>query len=403
VINGPSYDVAVLGAGPAGVAAAVAGASAGAKVLLVDAWDRLGGTVTAGLHRSLCGLYADASGHPWDTLNAGVQRDVAARLARHDPEHVCVRQLGKAWVLEFSTSAWETVLAEMCESPGLEVRLRTRLVGVDQDGSRLTTVRLQGAGSEHVKAKAFVDCTGEGALIRLAGADRATSPEERENPWLAGYAVRLAGLTGDLEMLRVRIPYTLAQAVAAGSLPPQARFTMFHPGPLSGQGVCKLAIPPAPGYAFGTARGDDGVSVFRLVDEYARDVIGCLVRDIPECTHARIVERSPRPLAREGARLRGRQIVTQEDVLSGNGRGSRGVQAWWPMETWEADRGPVLAYPPIGSPYAIPEEALQSDRFDNLLAAGACVSATRAATASLRAGGICLATGDAAGRLAARM
>ena len=52
-------------------------------------------------------------------------------------------------------------------------------------------------------------------------------------------------------------------------------------------------------------------------------------------------------------------------------------------------------------PYAIPEEALQSDRFDNLLAAGACVSATRAATASLRAAGICLATGDAAGRLAA--
>jgi len=77
------------------------------------------------------------------------------------------------------------------------------------------------------------------------------------------------------------------------------------------------------------------------------------------------------------------------------------VQAWWPMETWEADGGPVFTYPPIGSPYAIPEEALQSDRFDNLLAAGACVSATRAATASLRAGGICLATGDAAGRLAA--
>ena len=71
------------------------------------------------------------------------------------------------------------------------------------------------------------------------------------------------------------------------------------------------------------------------------------------------------------------------------------------MEIWEVDRGPVFAYPPIRSPYAIPEEALQSDRFDNLLAAGACVSATRDATASLRAGGICLATGDAAGRLAA--
>ncbi len=229
--GGQSYDIAVLGAGPAGVAAAAVGASAGAKVLLVDAGDRPGGTVTAGLHRSLCGLYADAPGNPWDTLNAGVQRDVTARLARHDPEHVRVRQFGKAWALEFRTSAWETVLAEMCESPGLEVRLRTRLVGVDQDGSRLTTMRLKGAGPEYSNAKVFVDCTGEGALIRMAGADMVASSQERENPWLAGYAVRLAGLTDDLEMLRVRIPYTLAQAVAAGSLPPEARFTMFHPGP----------------------------------------------------------------------------------------------------------------------------------------------------------------------------
>jgi hypothetical protein len=370
-------------------------------VLLVDASDRLGGTVTAGLHRSLCGLYADAPGNPWDTLNAGVQRDVTASLARHEPEHVRVRQFGKVWALEFPTSAWEAVLAKMCESPGLEVRLRTRLVGVDRDGSRLTTVRLKGAGPECCKAKVFVDCTGEGALIRMAGADMVASSQERQNPWLAGYALRLAGLADDLEMLRVRIPYTLAQAVAAGSLPPQARFTMFHPGPLSGQGVCKLAIPPALGYVRGNALGDDRDSVNPLLDKYVRDVIGYLVRDIPECTHAHIVERSPRPLARDGRRLRGRYIVTREDVLAGSARGSRGVQAWWPMEIWEVDRGPVFAYPPIKSPYAIPEEALQSDRFDNLLAAGACVSATRDATASLRAGGICLATGDAAGRLAA--
>lgn len=396
--RGSSYDVAVLGAGPAGVAAAAAGASAGAKVLLVDAWDRLGGTVTVGLHRSLCGLYADAPGNPWDTLNPGVQRDVAAGLARHDPEQVRVRPLGKTWVLEFPASAWETVLAEVSESPKLEVRLRTRLVCVDQSGSRLTAVRLHGGGPERVEAKVFVDCTGEGALIRLAGADMVSAPPEGEYPCLAGYAVRLAGLTGDLEMLRVRIPYALAKAVAAGSLPSHARFTMFYPGPSSGQGVCKLAIPLAPGYALGDDRGP----VSLVVDECVRDVIACLVRDIPECIHARIVERSPRPLARHGSRLRGRYIVTQDDVLAGNGRGSRGVQAWWPIEVWEADRGPVFAYPPIGRPYAIPEEALQSDRFDNLLAAGACVSATRAATASLRAGGICLATGDAAGRLAAR-
>lgn len=401
--NGKPYDIAVLGAGPAGVAAAVVGASAGAEVLLVDAGDQLGGTVTAGLHRSLCGLYADVPETPWDTLNAGVQRDVTAGLARHDPEHVRVRQFGKAWTLEFSTRAWEAVLAEMCESPGLEVRLRTRLVGVDQDGSRLTAVWLEGTEPEYSKANVFVDCTGEGALIRMAGADLADSSHKRENPWLAGYAVRLAGLTGDLEMLRVQIPYTLAQAAAAGSLPPEARFTMFHPGPLSGQGVCKLAIRPTVEHARGKAVVDSGRPANLPLDEYVRCVIGHLAQDIPECAHAHIVERSPRPLARDGRRLRGRQTVTREDVLAGSPADSRGVRAWWPMESWEVDRGPVFVYPPIGSPYTIPDEALQSDRFDNLLAAGACVSATRDAAASIRAAGICLATGHAAGRLAAAL
>ena len=398
-----SYDIAVLGAGPAGVAAAMPGASAGAKVLLVDAWDRLGGTVTAGLHRSLCGLYAEAPRNPWDTLNTGAQQDATTRLARHDAEHVCVRQLGMAWVLEFPTSTWETVLTEMCESPRLEVRLRTRLLDIDHDGRRVTTMRLQGAGPEYVNARVFVDCTGDGALVRIAGAEMVASPQECENRWLAGYALRLAAITGDLEMLRVRIPYALAQAVAAGSLPPEARFTVFHPGPMSGQGVCKLAIPPALGYALGNALSDGKSSGGVLLDEYVRGVVACLVHDIPECTNSRIVERSPRPLPRDGCRLRGRHVVTQDDVLAGKGRGSRGVQAWWPVESWEADRGPVFAYPPVGCSYAIPEEALQSERFDNLLAAGACLSATRAAAASLRAGGICLATGDAAGKLAARM
>lgn len=398
-----SYDIAVVGAGPAGVAAATTGASAGARVLLVDAWNRLGGTVTAGLHRSLCGLYADAPANPWDTLNAGAQQDVTTRLARHYAEHVCVRQFGMAWVLEFPIAAWEKVLTEMCESPRLEVRLGTRLQGIDHDGRRLTTMRLQGAGEEYVRARVFVDCTGDGALVRMAGAEMAASPEECEKPWLAGYAVRLAELTGDLEMLRVLIPYALALAVAAGSLPPEARFTMFHPGPMSGQGVCKLAVPPTPEYALGNALNSGKSSGDVLLDEYVHSVVACLVRNIPECINARIVERSPRPLSRDGCRLRGRYVVTQDDVLAGKGRGSRGVQAWWPMESWEADRGPVFAYPPVGRPYAIPEEALQSERFDNLLAAGACLSATRAAAASLRAGGICLATGDAAGKLAAGM
>jgi len=46
---------------------------------------------------------------------------------------------------------------------------------------------------------------------------------------------------------------------------------------------------------------------------------------------------------------------------------------------------------------------MRSAVIPNLLAAGTCVSATADAAASIRASGICLATGHAAGALAASM
>ena len=117
-----AYDMAVIGGGPAGVAAAVAGAGAGATVLLLDQWDRLGGSVAAGLHRCLCGLYSHAPQDPLDTLNGGVQRAVIARMLQKSSQSVRHRQLGQAWVLEFPTALWVAALTEMwilpSERPG---------------------------------------------------------------------------------------------------------------------------------------------------------------------------------------------------------------------------------------------------------------------------------------------
>jgi hypothetical protein len=70
------------------------------------------------------------------------------------------------------------------------------------------------------------------------------------------------------------------------------------------------------------------------------------------------------------------------------------------MERWDISDGPCYLYPPAGEHYDIPQEALRSAAIENLFAAGTCISATSGASASTRASGICLATGDAAGKLA---
>ena len=52
-------------------------------------------------------------------------------------------------------------------------------------------------------------------------------------------------------------------------------------------------------------------------------VLHRLTRDVPGCAR-RIIEKSPRLLQRTGYRLAGREILSDEDVLSGRQRGSGG-------------------------------------------------------------------------------
>jgi 2-polyprenyl-6-methoxyphenol hydroxylase-like FAD-dependent oxidoreductase len=373
--------IAIIGAGPAGISAAAAATTAGCRVILIDAAQRLGGSVTAALHRSLCGLYAAAPTSPLDTLNDGAQRDLVARMMSKAPDLVLPRQLGPAWVLEFPTSAWESALADICSEARVDLRLGTRVLNVRRDAHRIHSIQIAGRDPAWIDLHALIDCTGGGQVLQLIGDDVMQSIDP--SPMLGGYAIRWADLHGDLEMLRLQTPYVLAQAVTAGSLPPAARFTVFHPGPGDAEGIVKLAIDPN---EFSPEQ----------VEPFVTAALDHLRRELPAFAAAKIIERSPHALRRDGRRLLGKTTVTESDVLTARCHGQGAVHAWWPIERWDAQTGPTYAYPPPGQHYDIPSEALHSDKLENLFAAGACLSATANAAASLRASGICLATGQLA-------
>jgi hypothetical protein len=388
VPSAEKYDIAVVGAGAAGICAAVAAASRGARVLLIEGGARLGGSVTLAMHRCLCGLYASLPHHPSETLNGGLQRELVTRMCRQTPPAVIPRQFGKACVLEFPPTTWESCLASMCEVPGIDLRLNTRAVAVDRSGNRIVSLAVDGELTGSFAIAKLIDCSGGGSILQLLGEDVMQPMENESAQMLGGYAIRWGGLPADVEPLRLQVPYALSQAVAEEMLPPAARFATFFPGPGNGEGVLKLAIPP------------DGFSPGK-VEPFVAGTIQVLRERIPAFSPATIIEMSPRALSREGRRLRGKYIVTEEDVLSARKHGPDAVHAWWPIEHWDAEMGPTYAYPPPGDHYDIPPEALQSGVIDNLFAAGTCLSATRAAAASTRAGGICLATGGKAGEIAA--
>jgi len=275
----------------------------------------------------------------------------------------------------------------MCLAASVDVRLGARVTSVHREKKGIVGLELQGEASGVCEIGVVVDCTGEGVVLQMAGADTVQPPVPGEPRSLGGFCLRLDGLSGDLEFMRLQIPYCLVKAADEGALPAEARFTMFHPGPGAGQGICKLAV-------------DAEQSTPSRLEDYASGVLQRLKRGVAGCSQARIIEKSPQLLPRTGYRLAGRQTLRDEDVLTGRQRGSAAVHAWWPVEWWDPTRGPVFEYPPPSRHYDIPLEALRSAIVPNLLACGACVSASPRAAASLRAAGICLATGDAAGRLA---
>ncbi len=376
--------IAVIGAGPAGVAAASSAASTGLNVILIDSAPRIGGTVIAAMHRSLCGLYSQAPRSAPDTLNTGAQRDVIAHMIKIDPVSVIPKPLGKTWVLEFTSDAYANALLHVASKPAVEILMRCPLTGIRVRDNRITAIEIQ---SRWIDARAVIDCSGSGVAMRMVG-ENVMHPAD-EHRMLGGYSIRLAGIESDAERLRLQLPYVLLNAVNAGQLPFEARFTMFHPGPGTGEGICKLAVNPD------QFPGDDMPALAaRIIDHLRSQISGF--------AHVKILETSSKPLPRDGRRLKGKATLSEEDVLSGKQIGPDAVHAWWPIERWDPATGPSYAYPPLGRHYDIPEEAMQSNLIDNLFAAGTCVSATAGAAASVRASGICLATGHAAGLAAAR-
>lgn len=383
-----AIDLLVAGAGPAGIAAAVTGARRGLTTLLVDPSDRIGGGLTAGLHTELCGLYAaDEECRAEDTLNDGMQREMAARLHRACPDISRPIRRGRVNVLPFVPEALMRVLnALLDELPNLTLVLNERVVRVHRDADRIMGAEL--STGARVDCGQVIDCTGDATLFRLAAAPiRDVDGGDDDRARLGGFTMRLRGVASVTGLLSVEVPYRLRQAVEEGALPEIARFSVFQPVPgHEGQGICKLALTPSQ------------VHAPEQCHRFAAAVLDALKQRIPEVfAHAVILEESPVPLDRTGARIVGRMTLTEADVRTGRTfPGIPGVRNAWPMECWALPDGPQYEYCTRPEGYEIPVDCLRSTELTNAACAGRCISTSGRAVDSVRMAGMCFALGELA-------
>jgi glycine/D-amino acid oxidase-like deaminating enzyme len=158
-----SYDVIVAGGGPAGCAAAASAAREGAKTLLIEATDALGGMGTSGLIPFWCG-FSNGGG----LTSTGLGKRILEAVQSNMP-HIKPGTTDGA----IDPEALKRVYDELVTSFGADVLFNTMLSDVDADDSgNINAVIISNkAGLSAYKAKVYVDCTGDADLIAWAGGE----------------------------------------------------------------------------------------------------------------------------------------------------------------------------------------------------------------------------------------
>lgn len=168
-------DVVVVGGGPAGFAAAIAAARAGAKVALVERYGSLGGLFTNGLVLLMLATSRRESGGKWTFVTRGVCREfidravtMGANVATRAPR----REDGGHWQPTVDPEGAKYLMDKMIAEAGVEMFFHAFGVDVIQDGNAVKGVIFDSKqGPQAILAREVVDCTGDGDLYFAAGCD----------------------------------------------------------------------------------------------------------------------------------------------------------------------------------------------------------------------------------------
>ena len=412
------YDVIVTGGGPAGMAAAVSAARAGASTLIIEKNSFLGGCAASGLP------YIDFFSSTGEQLIAGAAEELMRRLNREGASLGHIRTgNGHLNSITMIDPEWVKICGEeMLLEAGCSILYNSFVCKAQiQDNTLASVFVANKAGISEFSADCFVDATGDGDTAAFAGADfEKGRPEDG--------LMQAMSLLFRLVNVDVKTATGLFDRSPIVTLPKgtDETYNVHINGTLSRWNdiLEKEGIFDHPDHNLwaGTLRhneltyvntvrvaGKDGTDPWQLTAaemegrRQLKSILRFLNKNVPGFEKAYIGAVQNSIGVRETRRITGVYTLTGDDVVSGrkfeDGVGKNGY-----CIDIHDPRGKGWTSTAIQSPdasYDIPYRCLVPATLDGLLVAGRCVSTTHEALASIRIMPSCMATGQAAGTAAA--
>jgi len=200
------YDVVVVGGGPAGLTAAIAGGRNGARTLLIERFAYLGGTATASLMININGFRNQVAPDGTQTVK-GIAQEIILELHR-------LKGLGKSpypqkeydiekGELSYSycvdPEKFKYVTLRLVHEAGMDILFHTYFSDVIKEENELKGIIVENkSGRQAIFAKVAVDASGDGDVAARAGAPFWQAPADAANVLKDNLMYKISGI-GDAQ------------------------------------------------------------------------------------------------------------------------------------------------------------------------------------------------------------
>lgn len=379
------YDLAVIGGGFAGVAAALAAARAGMKVLIVEKSNCLGGAAVNCLVNPFMQYWTEIDGKRVN-LSAGIFKEIHDRME----ERNAMKQES------FLEEELKYILNEMVIEANIDLLFHAYIFRANTCADRIVSVTVASqSGEMQIEADYFIDATGDAQLAYLAGCPTVLGREPDHLCQPMTLCFRVGNV--DVEKFnasRERLKIAHAQSLAAGELiNPRENILVFR-------------TPIHNVLHFNTTRvvrknptsPEEVTEAEVLARKQVYEIYDFMKKHADGLENSFLMMTAAEIGVRESRMIVGDYVLTEQDCKNCVKFEDAIAACNYDIDIHNPEgTGTSHYYFPAGAYYTIPYRSLIPKNINNMLVAGRCISSDHGAQASYRIMPVVCCIGEAAG------